>query len=184
MKDSRTKNFTRNVIYGLFNKFTSIALPFVSRTIFIQKIGVEYLGLNSLFVSILQVLNLTELGFGSALVYSMYKPAIEKDTKTVNYLLRFYRHCYRIIGVIIAIIGLLICPFIHLLINNSEAINVNFYIIFLIYLLNTVISYLFFSYKQSLFIASQRSDIVSNINTASCILQNSLQIAVLFISKN
>ncbi len=181
--ESRTKNSIRNIISGVINKSINIIFPFVVRTIFIQKLGSEFLGLNSLFVSILQVLNLTELGFGSALVYSMYKPIAENDTDKINILLNYYKKCYRIIGIIILIVGLIICPFIGFFIKDTIPNN-NIYISFLIYLINTVLSYLFFSYKSSLFIANQRNDLINNINTIVCIIQNTIQLLVLMFFSN
>lgn len=181
--ESRTKNSIRNITTGIINKIINILLPFIVRTIFIQKLGAEFLGLNSLFTSILQVLNLTELGFSSAMIYSMYKPLANNDEKKVNILLNYYKKCYRIIGIIILIIGIVICPFISIFIKE-EIPNVNIYLAFIIYLVNTVISYLFFAYRESILIASQRNDLSSKINIIICILQNSIQLIILFLLNN
>ena len=65
------KNATRNIIYGVIVKVYQLLIPFLVRTAMIYGLGVEYLGLGSLFTSVLTVLNLTELGVGSAMVLSM-----------------------------------------------------------------------------------------------------------------
>ena len=83
MGDSRTVNTTRNLFWGIIAKIVEIIMPFISRTAMIYVLGMRYVGLNSLFTSILGVLSLAELGFGSALVFSMYKPMAENDVKTV-----------------------------------------------------------------------------------------------------
>lgn len=83
-KIERTKNATRNIIFGVILKAYQIIIPFLMRTALIYLMGVQYLGLNSLFTSILQVLNLAELGVGSAMIYSMYKPIAEDDNATKN----------------------------------------------------------------------------------------------------
>ena len=83
MKLNRTQNAKRNIVFGIVNKLVTLFFPFVIRMIMIREIGAEYLGLGSLFSSILQVLNITELGFSSAVVYSMYKPIAEDDNKTL-----------------------------------------------------------------------------------------------------
>ena len=83
MKIERTKNATRNIIFGTMLKVYQLLVPFLIRTAMIHYMGVEYLGLSSLFTSILQVLNLAELGVGSAMVFSMYKPIAEDDTMTI-----------------------------------------------------------------------------------------------------
>ena len=67
MRIEKTKNASRNIIFGILLKLYQILLPFVIRTVMMYTIGVEYLGLNSLFISVLQVLNLAELGVGSAI---------------------------------------------------------------------------------------------------------------------
>ena len=90
MIESRTKNATRNIIWGMLNKFASLVFPFILRTTIIHMLGSEYLGLNSLFTSVLNVLSLAELGFGSAMVYSMYKPIVENDSKTICALLNYF----------------------------------------------------------------------------------------------
>lgn len=83
MRIERTKNAVRNMIFGSILKAYQILLPFIMRTAMIYFMGVQYLGLNSLFTSILQVLNLAELGVGSAMVFSMYKPIAEDDSTTI-----------------------------------------------------------------------------------------------------
>lgn len=98
MKIERTKNATRNIIFGLLSRIYGILIPFVMRSAMIYFMGIEYLGLNSLFTSILQVLNLAELGVSSAMVYSMYKPIAQDDRTSICALMKLYRLYYRIIG--------------------------------------------------------------------------------------
>lgn len=181
---SRTKNSFRNISFGMINKLASIIFPFITRTVIIYIMGKEYLGLNSLFTSILQVLSLSELGIGSALVFSMYKPIAEKDKQKVSALLNLYRKCYKVIGFIVLIIGLSILPFIRLLVHGELPSEINIYVVYSIYLFNSVITYFFFAYRQSVIIASQRNDIISKINLVTIIFQNIIQISLLLIFKN
>ena len=92
--ESRTKNGIRNIGSGIINRILLIVFPFITRTILLYSLGSEYLGLNSLFTSILTVLNLAELGFGSALVFSMYKPIAENDKKKICALLSVYKKIF------------------------------------------------------------------------------------------
>lgn len=184
IKLSRTKNAVRNIYSGLFNKIFTILFPFLIRTILIKKIGIEYAGLNSLFSSILQVLNLTELGFASAVVYSMYKPIAENDKETICALLNFYKRVYFIIGLAILAIGTTIMPFLKQLIKGSVPQDINIYILYSIYLLNTSLSYLLFGYKNSLLNAHQRRDVISNILTITQGLMNICQIVILLTIKS
>ncbi len=184
MKRSRTENAKRNVISGMLNKIITLLLPFISRTILIYALGAEYLGLNSLFSSILQVLSLAELGFSSAVVFSLYKPLAEDNRDAVCALLAFYRSIYRIVGLIIFGVGIAITPFLKILIHGDVPADINLYLLYLLYLLNTVISYFAYAYKSSLLTADQRQDIINNISTVLGILANILQIFVLLKYKN
>ena len=91
MESGRLKNASRNIIFGVVLRIYQLLVPFIIRTVMIKQLGVEYVGLNSLFVSVLQVLNLVELGVGSAMTFSMYKPIVENDTKMINALLNLYK---------------------------------------------------------------------------------------------
>ena len=95
MKLERSQNAVRNIKVGMISNAVNLLLPFLSRAVFIRTLGAEYLGVNSLFTSVLSVLSLTELGFSSAVVFSMYKAIAEDDTQSINALLYFYRKVYR-----------------------------------------------------------------------------------------
>ena len=105
MKLDRSKNTARNMIFGTVSKIYNLAIPFVMRTLLIYTLGMAYTGLNSLFTSILSVLNLAELGVGAAMTFSMYKPIAEDDTATVCALMQLYKIYYRVIGLVILVAG-------------------------------------------------------------------------------
>ena len=117
MRIERVKNASRNMVYGTALQIVKLVIPFVMRTVILYLLGVEYLGLNSLFTSVLSVLNLAELGVGSAMVYSMYKPIVEDDIEKICALMRLYKIYYRIIGIVVCALGLLLLPFIPNLIS-------------------------------------------------------------------
>ena len=184
LKIERTKNATKNIIFGMLLKIYQIIIPFLMRTVMIYSLGVEYLGLNSLFVSILQVLNLVELGVGSAMVFSMYKPIANDDDKTICALMKLYKIYYQAIGLIILILGLLLCPAIPYLIKSDLPPNVNIYILYILNLLATVFSYWLFAYKNSLLQAFQRTDVISKVTIAVNTLVYILQFIFLIVFKN
>lgn len=161
-----------------------IVLPFCMRTVMIYVLGIQYLGLNGLFTSVLQVLNLAELGVGAAMVYSMYKPVASGDARKICALMQLYKVYYRAIGVIIACIGLCITPFIPRLITGEVPEGINVYVLYLLYLTATVISYWLFAYKNSILIAHQRNDVTSKVVIVIDIFRYSAQIAVLFLTHN
>lgn len=184
MQNSRTANATRNIVWGMLNTCVMLIIPFIIRTIIIKVLGADYLGLSSLFTSILQVLNLTEMGFSSAVVFCLYSPIAENDEQTIRALIAFYRRIYRIIGFIILGVGMILCPFLPHLIKGNWPSDINIYILYIIYLVNTAISYLLFSYKSVLLIAHQRNDIELKITTGVFLAQYVVQIIALFVTKN
>lgn len=184
MKIDVLKNTKRNVFWGVINKFIIIFAQLLIRTVIIQTLGAQYLGLNGLFTSILQVLSLTELGFENAIIFSMYKPIAEDDETAICALLNFYRKVYFIVAGIILCIGLSIIPFLHLLIKQDGSNIINIYLLYLVYLINTVISYSLFAYKTSLLKAHQRGDEDSKIQSSVNIIICLFQIVLLLIFKN
>ena len=181
---SRTKNATRNIIWGICYKITMLLLPFAVRTVMIYTLGSQYLGLNSLFTSVLDVLSLAELGVGSAMVYAMYRPIAEEDTEIVCALLNLYKKIYRMIGGFIAVIGLILLPFIRNFISGDVPKDINIYILFFVYIVNTSGSYFLFAYKSSILNASQRNDIASKVNMVTGIVKYIMQIVVLLFWHN
>lgn len=184
MKIERTKNSVRNIAMGFLNKFVMLLVPFIIRTIIIYLLGTNYVGLNSLFVSILTVLSLTELGFGSAIVFFLYKPIADNDTDTICALLNLYRKIYYIIGAVILVLGLILMPFLEVFIESDIPEGLNIYSLYAMYLANTVATYFFFGYKNAILKAVQRNDIISNITTVVYLAMYSLQIIFLFLTKN
>ena len=183
-KIERTKNASRNILFGVILKTYQILVPFLMRTAMIYLMGVQYLGLNSLFTSVLQVLNLAELGVGSAMVYSMYKPIAEDDDTTICALMKLYRTYYRVIGLVIAVVGCTLTPFIPHLIKSDVPAGINIYILYLLNLGATVLSYWLFAYKNSILQAHQRNDVVSKVALVTSTIQYGLQLLVLWAFHN
>ena len=184
MKINKTKNLSKNIAYGFIYKMISMFFPFFIRTIIIQVLSSEYLGLSSLFTSILQALNLIELGLGSALVFNMYDYVAKNDKEKICNYLSFYKKCYKIIGIIILIIGIIIMPFIKYFISGTYPSDINIYILYFIYLINTVLNYCMFSYKNSVALAYQRIDIENKILCITQTILYILQIILLLVFKN
>lgn len=181
---NRKKNIINGTFFGLILKTIQIVFPFFIRTIFIKYLGAEYLGLDSLFVAIFQVLNLAELGVSSALVFSMYRPIVDDDKEKICQLMNLYRKYYRIIGLIILIVGISIIPFLRELINGDVPETINLYIIYLMNLATTVLSYWLFAYRNSLLVAHQRNDVISIISIVISFFQYGIQAIILILFRN
>lgn len=179
---NRTKNSARNILYGFINRIISLVLIFLSRKLFIYYIGVEYLGINSLFSNILSILSMADLGMGVAMSYSFYTPLAEGNTKKLAALITFYKRVYNIIAVSVLVIGLLLLPFLDRIVKVDSVIPyLNVY--YIIALLQTVVSYLFV-YKTTIIIADQKNYIINKIYTAVDFVITVLQIIIIVLFKN
>lgn len=180
---ARKERTIKNSITAVLKYVVKLILQFVIRTMLIYKLGVEYVGLDSLYANIISMLSLAELGIGSAMVFSLYKPFAENDVEKLKSITSLIKKLYSIIAIIVLSIGLAIMPFIKFFINGEPNVEVNLYVLYIIFLANTVISYLG-AHKRSLLFASQRNDIENNILTTQIILMSIVQVLVLAIFKN
>lgn len=179
---SRLENTGKNFAYSFLSTILTAVTSFISRTVFIQTVGVSYLGANSLFANILSMLSLTELGLSSAIGFSLYAPLARQDTATIKSLMRFYKIAYRIIALVIAVLGLLLIPFLDYLIKDSGDIQ-HIPFIYIVFLYNTVVSYLF-TYKTTLLSADQKGYVMTNMTMVINIVTVVIQTAVLLLWKN
>lgn len=183
MTESRTKNSARNASIAIVSKIIYTIISFICRTVFIKILGTEYLGINGLFTNILTMLSLAELGIGTAIVFKMYKPIAEDNKERIKTLMHFYKSAYFIIGLIILIIGLMIIPFLGKIIKSQPKINENLSLIYVLFLINTSISY-FFAYKKSIITGYQKEYIISLVTLLVSIILNILQILFLYATHN
>ena len=184
MKIERTRNAMRNIRVGMVLRVYQTVVPFLMRTAMIHFMGVEYLGLNGLFSSVLHLLSLAELGVGSAMVFSMYKPIAEDDSERICALMSLYRTYYRVIGLVIGVAGLLMTPFVPHLISGELPQGLNLYWLYWLNLGATVLSYWLFAYRNCLLVAHQRMDVVSKITLLTNAVQQVVQLLILIYVKN
>lgn len=179
----RTSYSIKNISISFIGQIITILIAFPTRTIFINTLGSSYLGINGLLTNIISIFSLADLGIGTAIIYSLYKPIFESDYQKISKLMNFYRNAYILIGIFVFILGLFLCPFLPSLIKNQIFSNSYLYTIFFLFLFNSVLSYLF-SYKRSIIIASQKSYIVNTIHYFLLILLNLFQMLFLILTKN
>jgi len=172
----------RNAFWSYFSMFSTIAIRFVSRTVFIHFLGKDYLGINGLFSSVLGVLSFAELGIGTAMNFSLYRPVAQGDTEKIKSYMYSYKIAYRAIAGVILVLGLLLIPFLDILVNDPGNVG-NITVYYLVFLFNTVSSY-FVSYKFALVNAEQKNYVYTNINLIISVLTTLVQIITLFFWQN
>lgn len=184
-KSSRTEKSFYNILTGIFGQFFSYVLSFAIRTVFIKTLGELYLGLNGLFTNILSMLNMTELGLGTAIVIELYRTVTLGDEEKTKQYLQFYKIAYRAIGGVILTVGLCLTPFLEYIIKDHDSLGmINYHLIYLMYLFNTVFSYFVFAYRASILQATQQEYKAKIITYAFKFVEMILQIITLLLFKN
>ena len=184
---SRTTNTLFNFSSSIGGQYITIVMQFITRTVFIATLGKSYLGINGLFSNILSMLSLAEFGVGSAILFKLYKPIAEEDTHRIAVLMNFYKYAYRVIGIAVAIIGVCLIPFLPFLISGYDklqALNINAPIIYCLFLLKTVFTYLFFAYKSAIIKANQKEYYINLIGYVFTIGASVLQIMCMYLFHN
>lgn len=181
-QDTRTQNSMKNIIFGFGNQLLLLILNFINRTVFLQCLSVDYLGISGLFSDILTMLSLADLGFGTAMTFSMYKPLAEKDYERLAGLVDLYKKIYRVIACAITALGLILIPFLQYLVKlDSDLPYIKVY--YILYLANTVASY-FVVYKTTIINADQKGYIITKYNSIFNVIQTIVMTIFLFLTKN
>ena len=183
MAESRVKSSVRNVLAAWGGQAAYAICAFVVRAIFVDTLASEYVGLETLFTSLLTILSLADLGVGSAITFALYKPLAFDDRQQVKSLMRLFKRAYIVIGCVVIAAGACMTPFSSGLLGSSAPDIPNLKLYFFCFVLNTGISY-FFSYKASLITADQKNYVVSLIQYGFQIAMCGAQIAVLLVTGN
>lgn len=177
MSEGRTKRSARNALSGFLYQGVTLILSFASRTVFLKTLGTEYLGLNGIFGDVLQLLSMADLGFGTAMAYSFYKPLAENDKERISELICFYKRLYHIVALVVLGLGLLCVPFLQYIVKTETPVK-HLTIYYLFSLADVVISYLFV-YKTTLMTADQKDYKLVNIRMYTSVAKTLIQILCL-----
>ncbi len=180
---SRTQNVRRILVFSIIKYAAQLLLQFILRTALIYIMGAQYLGLNGLFSNIFAFLNLAELGIGSAIIYSMYKPVADNDIEKIRALQQLYKKFYLIIASFVLVVGFVLTPFLKFFIKDATTVPINIYLLFIMYLVNSVVGYLS-AHKRAVLLAYQRNDIENKIITICMFAMTITQIGALLLFKN
>ena len=178
----RTKNAFNNISFAMINTILLNILRFVTRTIFIHYLSSLYLGINGLLSNVLGILSLADLGISTAIGFALYEPLAKNNKEKIKSLMAFFKKAYRIIALIVLIIGLGLLPFLEFFVDDPTSIP-HLSIYYLVFLFNMVIGYLF-SYMRTLMIADQKEHKITKIVICFNLSLTLLQILSLILFKN
>ena len=182
MGNSRVDNVIKNISTGVAGKISTTLMAFISRSVFIYTLGLEYLGISGLFTNVLRMLALAELGFHAAIIYSMYKPIADNDTRKLCALNNFFQTLFRIIALIVVALGLGLIPFLPSIVRvEGDIPHITRY--YVLTLLDAVVSYLFV-HKASITIAHQREYEFSLYNILMPVVKCVAQVVILLVFRD
>ncbi|MCR5558710.1 MAG: polysaccharide biosynthesis protein [Butyrivibrio sp.] len=180
----RVKSAKRNIAFGYVGQIATAIMSFILRNVFIHYLSENLLGINTTYTNVLAILNMAELGIGTALNFSLYEPVARGDREKIKSYMQLYRKAYYVIACVVAVIGLALVPFLKYLAKNPGEMTVrDMTLYYFIFLFNTVSSY-FVAYKYSLINAEQKNYIQTDIITITKIFTVAFQIIVVVITKN
>ena len=178
----RVQKSIKNVTTGLVGQVLTLVLSFVVRTVFIQQLGVTYLGVSGLFGNILSILSFAELGFGQAIVFSLYKPIANNNVEKIKSLMYIFRTVYIWMFAVVMVLGLSLTPFLDFFVDDINAVP-NLRLIYVMYVISSAATYLF-AYKNTYLIATQNSYVSTIIGYFFSIGLAVFQILVLVFTQN
>lgn len=182
MANNRTKNTLMNTSFAVISRIVSMVMGFILKTVFIRTLGKAYTGISGLFSDILVMLSLAELGIGSAISFSLYKPLAETNYQKVAQLMNFFKVAYRIIALIVLTVGLALLPLLSVIVKDVPEIVEDIRLIYILYVINSAVSYLLV-YKNTLLIADQKQYIVSTTQMVFTIIKVVIEVVLLLCFK-
>lgn len=173
----------KNAVGGLAVKACSILSAFVTRTIFLYILGIEYAGISTVFTDVLTVLSFAELGIGTAITYALYKPIAQNDEEQICRLMGVYQKIYTAIAATIFLLGLCFIPFLECVIKDAPDISEDVRLIYFLFLINTTVSYLLV-YKSTFLTAAQKDYVVSKLRLIFTLVRTTVECLMLVITRN
>ena len=180
--ETRTGNSINNAFFSVVKYVIALICSFTLRTLVIKYFGEEFLGINSLCSNILSILSITELGIGTSLIYKLYKPVAEDDKAKIKSLLLLYKKIYLTLGLIVLVLGICVTPFLGIL-TKQQTFNFNKYVIFLIFLVNSVLSYIL-GHRRALIFVYQKNYIEMIITSVATLIALPFQIIAMCVLKD
>lgn len=179
----RIKNTIKNSLYSVISYLLLAALAIIVRKVFLRTLSVELLGYEGLFGNVFAILALADLGIETAIYYRMFPAIAKEEHDEINRIMSVYQYLYRIVGIIVLVVGILICPFIRFIIKGNNYQWGYVYAIYFFQLIMTLSSY-FLAYKRIMFTVSQREYECTKTDTAVSFAFSALRLVSLLVFKS
>lgn len=182
MAESRIEKVAINAGASFAASGVSIICKFFSQMIFVRTLGEDYLGINGLFTNILSILCLADLGMNTVMLYSLYQPLADHNTEKIAALVKYFKKMYGCVAAVILAVGLICIPFLDFIVKTDQPVE-NLELYYLLFLLKTVVSYLFV-YRTTLLIADQKQYMLKRYEIIFELIKFICQTTVLIFRRN
>ncbi len=147
---NKTKKTVLNLVTDVIPLIIISLLGIFKVKLFIQYLGNETMGLYNLFSNIMIYVSLVDGGIASAVLFSLYKPNANGDTKKLSELLSGALTVFSKIGMIVFGIAFIVSFFVIFFIKNCAFDYWYIVLTFLLFSLSNVIAYFFVPYQELL----------------------------------
>lgn len=183
MEKSRKKKSLVNILVAFVSNILIYVLSLFTSKVIKENLGLQVLGLNGVLSNVISILGLSEMGIGAAITFALYKPLAEDNHDLIKSIMNFYKKAYRIVALIVLVIGLLIFPLVPSFIKHSDFSKPYIYLVYSLFLVNSVISYLLV-YKRTLIIADQKNYVITIAALVYTYALKISQLAVVYFTSN
>lgn len=183
MEYSRKKKSIKNIIFAVVSNFLIYFLSLFTSKVIKENLGLQVLGLNGVLSNVISILSLSEMGIGTAITFALYKPLAENNKGLIKSIMQFYKKAYKIVAITVAALGILLFPFIPIFLKDSSFSKYYIYIVYSLFLLNSILSYLLV-YKRTLILADQKNYIISSVTLVYSFILKISQLLVVYFTSN
>lgn len=179
----RSKKVLINSIFGIASYAILMLSNFITRSVFVDQLGLSMAGVDTTFKNFLQVLSLAELGLSTGLLYKLYKPIEEKDNREIKKVLNFYKQAYKVIASVFMGGALILSFVVNFFIEDTDKSPVYISFLFILYAGDTVASYLFAN-RKALIVADQNNYLVNRNDAFISLITLISQVTLLYLTKS
>lgn len=173
----------KNSVISVAGQLATFALQFINRRVFVMFLDIELLGYQTLFSSVFNVLSIAELGIGNIISFHLYREIVENNEIEMGKLMWVYKQLYRIVACVVLAIGLALSFFLPMFVTGESYDWGYIRLIYYLQLASVVVGY-FFSYRRTIYIASQQEYRCVEVDLVVGVAVQIAQLFILFLFHN
>ena len=176
--ESRTSKSLTNAKVSLFFMILTFIVNFISRKYSLDYLGPEIVGMRSTIGTILSLLSLSDLGIGSSVGLSLFKPLQEKNYTEVNEIISLQGWLYKRVFAGLTVVMLIVMGLVPMLFKGMEAPMIYVYLTLAVYYVGSMGSFTL-NYKSVIIGVDQRGYLTSRFTSTSMLVKILVQLLII-----